>query len=70
MVQRMWMIRLLSSTILNELILPPFRKESAPFNMATDLWLFSRAAVWGGTIFRRYGWDTLRLPLDTDRKQT
>ena len=46
----------------------PFRKESAPVNMATDMWLLSKAALWGGTIFRRYGWNTPEITFGYGQK--
>ena len=34
----------------------PFRKEKAAENMASDMWLLSKAKNWEGPAFRRYGW--------------
>ena len=46
----------------------PFRKERASFNMATDMWLLSKTAKWGGPIFRRYGWDTSQITFGYGQK--
>ena len=46
----------------------PFRKERASFNMATDMWLLSKTARWGGPIFRRYGWDTSQITFGYGQK--
>ena len=34
----------------------PYRKEKGPQNMAADMWVLEKTALWGGPVLRRYGW--------------
>lgn len=46
----------------------PFRKETGPVNMATDMWLLSQANIWNGPIFRRYGWSNPEITFGYGQK--
>ena len=46
----------------------PFRVEEGPENMAIDMWLLSKANIFQGTIFRRYGWNSDQITFGYGQK--
>jgi len=65
----MWMIQIVTDLDFKmSLFQLPYRVESGPENMATDMWILEKTKQWGGPIFRRYGWSGPHLTFGYGQK--